>query len=414
MSLFSRRERRSDPPMAAIPPPGGFPNQRRVSMRLTPDTAMQHSAVAACVLKIGNLAALDVHAYRDRDGVPTQVPTDPPLLRAPSATAMPMRWRREVFDSWLKRGTAFGYVTQSDQVGYPTKIELIDPDCVTVRPKAGYKSVGGQWNWFVNSMEVEAWPDGPLWVAPGPYTKPGVPVGISPIEMAVAAIRLGLAAEDYGSSWFYEGGQPSGVLQTDQALDATTAETMKKRFTSSLQDGGVVALGSGLKYDRVQVAANESQFLETLDKNIATVCRFFLVPPEEVGGSSGNSMTYSNVEARGLSLLVGTYGPWIAHYEATMNALTPRPQTVLVDITGLLRLDAKTRTDLDVQDIRAGIRSREEIRRTRGLGPVGEDEHIVWPPFVAARLSEDVAGTPAAGDISTEDTGAQDGSAQPA
>jgi HK97 family phage portal protein len=414
VSLFAgRRERRSDPPGAVIPPPTGS-GQRRVSMRITPDVAMQHSAVAACVLKIGNLAALDVHAYRSRDGVPTQVPTDPPLLRVPSAVSLPIRWRRELLDSWLKRGTAFGFVTQSDQLGYPTTLELIDADYVMVRPRNGYRAVGGEWVWLVDGKEVTRWPDGPLWVAPGPYTRPGAPVGVSPIEMALGAIRLGLAAEDYGSSWFYEGGQPSGVLQSDQVIDAPTAETMKKRFTFSLQEGGVVALGSGLKYDRVQVAANESQFLETLDKNIATVARYFLVPPEEIGGSSGNSMTYSNVEARGLSLLVGTYGPWIAHLEATLNALTPRPQTIQVDVTGLLRLDAKTRTDLDVQDIRAGIRSREEIRLTRGLGPVAPDDHIVWPPFVAARLSEDVAGTPAANDISTEDTGAQDGSAQPA
>lgn len=379
-----------------------------MSMRITPDIAMKHSAVAACVLKICNLAALDVHAYRKVDGVPQLAATDPVLLRAPSAEAMPLRWRREVYDSWLRRGTAFGFVTMTDNTGYPTKIELVPADSVTVRPRLGYKAIGNKWIWMVDNKERTPWTEGgDLWVAPGPYTQPGSPVGISPIEMALGSIRLGLAAENYGGSWFYTGGHPTAVLQSDQVINAETADTVKKRFMASLSKGGPIVIGAGLKYDRVQVAANESQFLETISRNVATVCRYFLVPPEEVGASSGNSMTYSNVESRNLGLLVGTYGPWLAHFEATMNTLTPRPLNVSTDTDKLLRLDAKTRTDLDVADIRAGIRSREEIRNTRGLGPVDPADLIVWPPFAAAAKAPAPAPAPVPG-------GGPDGPAQPA
>lgn len=388
MSLFTRgTERRSDPPGAALPPPGGL--ERGVSLRVTPDTAMRHSAVAGCVLTISNLATLDVHAYVKRDGMDTQVANDPPLLRMPSATYLSVRWRREVFDAWLRRGTAFGLVTVTDQFGYPTKIELVSADAITVRPRNGYRSVGVEWVWMVDGKEHTPWPDGNLWIAPGPYTITGSPVGISPIEMGLGAIRLGLAAEEYGGSWFYNGGQPTAVLQSDQKLDQPTADTIKKRFINALKGGGPAVLGAGLRYDAVQVAANESQFLETIQDNVATVCRYFLIPPEEVGGTSGNSMTYANVEARSLALLTKTYGPWLKHFEETITALTPRPQRVRSDVTDLLRLDSKTRTDLDVADLRAGIRSREEIRRTRALGEVEPEDHIVWPPF-----SSNVAAAP--------------------
>lgn len=386
MSIFTRsRPRPESRASSAIPPPGADAGLRAVSLRVTPDTAMHHSAVAACVIKIGNLSTLEVHAYRERAGIPQKVDSDPPLLQAPSAEGLPMRWRREVFDSWLKRGTAFGFVTVTDGAGYPTKIETISADSVSVRPdRSGHKAMGTKWLYFVDNKEQAKWPDGKLWVAPSPYTLPGAPVGISPIEMALGAIRLGLAAENYGASWFYDGSTPNGVLSTDQVLTPETATTVKQRFRKGLEDGGPAVLGAGLKYDRVQVAANESQFLETLDRNIATVCRFFLVPPEEVGASSGNSMTYATVEGRSLSLLVGCYGPWIAHYQATMDAITPRPLNVRIETDGLTRLDAKTRTDLDVADLRAGIRTREEVRRSRALGALDPADSTVWPPFSTA------------------------------
>lgn len=389
MSLFVRNHRpaesrSADAVLAAYLRAQGMGNDRRVAQNVTPDTAMGSSAVAASVLKIENLSALELHSHRVIDGQLRRAPTDARILTEPSADLDPMAWRRQVYNQWLTRGTAFGLAARTDQYGLPVQVELIPPDVVTVRQKN--RTALPQWEWKVDGQVVKTLRDGgPLWVAPGLHHRTGQPVGISPIEMALGAIRLGLLAEDFGTSWFLDGGQPTGILQSDKVIDDTTARSMSKRFADRLRASKEpVTLGSGLEYKQISVAANESQFLETLDRNVATIARFFLMPPEDIGGSSGSSMTYSNIESRQLQKVLDVYGPWIAHFEAAMTRITSRPQVIKCDLSGLIRTDIKTRTEVDRSDVETGIRTRDEVRHDRGLDPLDGGAGAVVPPFTKA------------------------------
>lgn len=377
MSLFRRPERRTM--TGTVAPPSGFRTDRprATALRVTPDLAMRHSAVAACVGLLCNVATWPVHAYRRTDGVGVRLPEgdQPQFLRRPSAEATAVEWRREVLWSWATRGNAFGIVSSRDQLGYPRTIELIHPDSVTVRYSRS------RWEFLIDNKPVDRYPDGDLWHSRGLWTKPGVPVGISPIEMALAAIGLGIAAEDFGSSWFYDGAHPSAILYTDQAVNETQATTTKKRFTDAIRGREPAVLGAGVKYQQVQVSANESQFLETLDRNIATVARYFLAAPEYIGASSGNSMTYSNIESRGLAMLQQFYGPWLVKLEEAFANLTPGTQYVKVNVDSLLRSDVKTRYDVHEIAIRNRIRSRDEVRALEDLPPYeGDDPAMTLAP----------------------------------
>lgn len=360
----------------------GLGADRRVAMNITPDTAMKSSVVAACVLKIENLSMLELHSERKVDGqYRASAGGDAKLLTEPSADLSPMAWRRQVLNAWLTRGTAFGMVARWDGYGFPAQIELIPADCVTVRQTN--RSSLARWAFKVDGQEIATIADGgPLWVAPGLHHRTGSPVGISPIEMAIGSIRLGLLAEDFGTSWFDGGGQPSGVIESDQRIEDTVARSMSKRFADRLRASREpVTLGSGLKYRQISVAANESQFLETLERNVATIARFFLMPPEDIGGSSGNAMTYANIDTRQLQKVLDVFGPWIAHLEDTLTRITPRPQVVRADLGGLIRPDVRTRTEVDKTDVLAGIRTRDEVRAGRGLDPLPDGAGAVVPPF---------------------------------
>lgn len=356
---------------------------RAVALSVTPTVAMKHSAVNACTALIANLAALDVHAYGSADGMDVRIP-DPPLLVEPSSETEPAEWRRQVFMSWLTRGTVFGWVARQDNLGRPTQIELLPAEEVSVSGMPPF----GPWEWRVGNKPVDRYPYGPLWVSRGLHTMPGIPVGISPIEMACAAIGLGLEAENFGASWFYDSATPSALLYTDQQVDETQARIIKDRFIDTIRGKREPAvMGAGIKYQAVQVAANESQFLETLDRNVATVCRFWLVPPEEVGASAGNSMTYQNAEARANALLTRTYQPWLQRLESSLTRTAG--VSTRVDVSGLIRTDIKTRTAVDGEDIRVGVRSRNEVRRTRGLAPIEGGDEYLWPPYRAFPLEAD-------------------------
>lgn len=355
---------------------------RSASLSVTPDTAMKHSVVNACVQTIANLAVLEINATREVDGRWVKAPNAPALLREPSATVSPLEWRRQVYVAWLTRGTAFGMIAATDQYALPTQIELLPAEAVTLTTKGGSRLAG--YTFRVDGQEVEPFPHGPLWVARGLHTKTAVPVGISPIEMACGAIGLGLAAEEFGASWFYDGAVPSAVYTSKKEIDDTVAKTLKARILDAVRPGSrdPLILGDDLTYQQVSVAANESQFLETLDKNAGTVARYFLMPPNEVGASDGSSMTYSNAEARANALLARCFAPWLAVFEAHMTRLTQRPYTVRTEIDGLYRLDIVTRTKVDGDDIRNGVRNRDEVRASRNLPPIadGTGDQYCWPP----------------------------------
>lgn len=363
---------------------------RSASLSITPDTAMKHSVVNACVQMIANLAVLDVNATRDLDGRQVKSPNTPALLQEPSANVSPLEWRRQVYVAWLTRGTAFGMIAQYDQYGLPKQIELLPAEAITITTKGGSRLAGCQFK--VDGQPVEPYPRGPLWVSRGLHTKTGVPVGISPIEMACGAIGLGLAAEEFGASWFYDGAMPSAILTTEKEMrDDNVARTLKARFLDSFTSGkrDIAVLGDGLKFQPITVAANESQFLETLDRNSTTVARFFLMPPNEVGASDGSSMTYNNAESRANALLARCFAPWLAVFESTMTALTLKPYTVRTEIDGLYRLDITTRTKVDGEDIRVGVRNRNEVRATRNLPPIDGGDEYVWPPYRAFPINTD-------------------------
>lgn len=353
---------------------------RASSLSITPDTAMRHSVVNECVQTLCNLSMLDIHAYKTVGGMEVQAPRDPVLLREPSADLDAMEWRRQVLLAWMTRGTAFALVARKDQFGYPLQAELIPAECVSLTQRAGSRLA--EWVWHVDGKERTLLRDGgDLWVMRGLHVKTGVPVGISPIEMALGAIGLGLAAEDFGASWFYDGAVPSGIITAEDALTPDQAGEIKGAWRKLMgRSREPMVMGAGLKYAQVSVAANESQFLDTLDRNAGVVARFFLFPAEEVGASGGDSMTYSNAETRALALLSRAFQPWLTRLEKTLTAQTQAPYECKVDVSGLIRTDLATRTQVDAADVNARIRTRNEVRASRGLPPLEGGDSIAPEP----------------------------------
>jgi phage portal protein BeeE len=81
-----------------------------------------------------------------------------------------------------------------------------------------------------------------------------------------------------------------------------------------------------VKYTPIQVSPEESQFLATQQANVAQVARYFWIPPEMVGGSGGNSMTYANVEQRSLDFLTYAVSFWLKRIEDAMFGHPADPQ----------------------------------------------------------------------------------------
>lgn len=366
-SLMEMFRRRLGPSLAGTPP-------------VTFDSALTHSAVYECVDLIADLVSgFPVHRFRDVEGLKTRVTSRAPVIDNPSTDDDPINWRRIVMVCWLLRGYAAGLVT-GERLGHPTGLELVHPDRVSVsrrRPDA-------PWEWKLDGKPIDRYPLGPLWVAPGKKLVPGDPVGRSVLEFAANEIGMGLAARKFGADFFGGGGHPTAAIVGPENKEVTKdlATRVKERFLDAV--GGSrepVVLGGGWKYEQIQVAPNESQFLETIKANRTVVAGFFKVPPHLVGAPSGDGMTYKNVEADGINLLRFCVQPWVNRMEATLTPLLVRGEYVKLNMDSLVRPDLGTRYRAHDVAIRAGFKSVNDVRIIEDLPPIDGGDTYLWPPY---------------------------------
>jgi phage portal protein BeeE len=231
---------------------------------VTIESALRLSTVWGCVrLLADSVSTLPLHVYRgdDRDPIPT-----PPLLARPSADHPELAdWLWSIMASLLLRGNAWGVITgRSGSTLLPSQCDLVHPDRVAITTEQGRRviRIGGTEYDREDLFHVKAFP----W--------PGQLEGLSPIAYAREAIGLGIAAERYGAKFFGDSAIPSGVLTTDQRVDPQLAATIQERWRARHQGKRDVAvLGSGAKFQAITIAPEESQFIQTQQFSVSTICR---------------------------------------------------------------------------------------------------------------------------------------------
>ena len=162
------------------------------------------------------------------------------------------------------------------------------------------------------------------------------------------------------------------MLTSDQDIKQDRADQLKARWRESYRQGGreIAVLGNGARFQAVTVPPEESQFLETTRANVATIARSFGVQPELIGGESGGSLTYANVEQRALDFLTFGLRPWLVRLEVALSALLSSTTTVKFNAAALVRTDLLTRYQAHESAIRAGWKLRSEVRELEDLAPV--------------------------------------------
>lgn len=355
---------------------------------VTWNTSLRNVAVWSSVNFISDLiATLPWHTYRDRmisgKPVPIRDDTSARLVADPDPDVGPIAWRRQALLSALLRGNAMGLILARDRNMWPTRVRMTHPDDWSV-------SRVGKLDrpvWKYQNDEVN--PDD-IWRMTA-YETPGSPVGMSPISHVAQSIGLGLSAHQFGSDFFADGAHPSAMLVTDQDLndaDGSKARTVKERFLESIRGREPAVLGGGWEYKPIQVAPEESQFLETIQANGAMVAMIFGLRPEDIGFKSGDSLTYANVEQRQIARLVYPVHGWVRRLEEALNRHLPRPQYVKANVDALVRVDTMTRYRAHDLAIRMGLNSVNERRELEDMPPADGGDERLWPPYRTVRDPE--------------------------
>lgn len=362
MGVLFTPERRQWIPEPFVPP---YPGYGGSSTSVTnKEQAMANSTVWSCVGTIANsISLMALETFSGVGDVPTRV-TDPSIVISPSAGTTQSEFLHQVMVSLLLRGNAYSHIVGRDGRMRPNQLELLDPD--TVMPRM----VDGQIEYWVKAQQI---PTADMWHIRG-MTLPGCKVGMSPIAYGALAMGVELSAAKFARDFFDGGGIPKAILTSDLEVTQQQARTLKERLLAATQDREPMVLGSGVKYQTISVRPDESQFIATLENAVSTVARFFFMPPEMVGGSSGKSMTYTNRVDRALDFATYCMGFWMKRLEDAYFPILPQPWYVKFNEENLLRNDPETEAKVFVTYVAGKVLPPSRILRKIGEKPLSQDE----------------------------------------
>ena len=276
-------------------------------------SAMQIATVYACVrLLAETVAGLPLHLYRMKDGSNAKErAVDHPLYkllyRQPNPEMTSFSFRETMMTHLLLWGNSYAQIIRDGKNNvlalYPLLPEYVETD----------RDEKGQIYYIYHAYTDEV---------PGAKNKdvyfrydevfhvPGLGfnglVGFSPIAMMKNSLGTTLAVEKYGSAFFKNGAQPSGVLEHPGVLK--NPEKIRENW-SDVYGGAnnahkVAVLEEGMQYKAISLPPEDSQFLSTRQFGVNEICRIFRVPPHMV--QDLEHATFSNIEHQSIDFVVHT------------------------------------------------------------------------------------------------------------
>lgn len=355
------------------------------ALNVTPDAALQLTAVYACVRVLAEgTASLPFKLARVDDDGEREPITDHWLYRLfaqrPNAFQNPFEFREMLQGHVALRGNAYCQIVGKAD-GSVSDLIPLNPDRVKVDVASS-----GDWRYRVKQQDgsevVLARQD--VFHLRG-LTSDGI-MGISPIAAARSAIALGLSAQAYGERFFANDAQPGGgwIEYPGQFKDKAARDVFRESWQkqqSGLNRGKTAVLEFGMKYHQLAVNNDEAQFLESRKFQVSEIARMFRVPPHLIGDLDRS--TNNNIEQQSLDFIMYTLTPWLVRWEEAIRYtfLLDTPDDDLdieFPVTGLMRGDSTARSNYYASGIVNGWLTRNEARVAEGLNPIdGLDEPLI-------------------------------------
>ena len=196
--------------------------------------------------------------------------------------------------------------------------------------------------------------------------------GLSPIEYANKAARLGNRMDDYAERVF-DGGIHSKLKVTvpvsEKNFNEDDAVKLKERLAKAY--GGVENAGSpfiltqGMTADSLNLPGNsDSQLVENRSYSSKEVAKIFRVPLSMLGESDAK---YNNNEQQARNFLQNTLNPWLRLLEQYFSDLIPvydrESCYVEFDRNAMLQADSSIRMDNYVKQLHNGMLTMNDVNR---------------------------------------------------
>lgn len=339
------------------------------AVSVTEDTAMQVSAVWACVRLLSEtVASLPVNVYRKTDNGRELAPDfwfARLMARKPNRYQTKLEFFETMMLNLALHGNAYAKI---DRLG--GQIRSIMP-LMSAQITPSLLDDGSIAYAYEADGNVDVYAESSIW-----HIKlygNGI-VGKSPLAFGRNMIGIAQAAEQVVTNIYTNGGKRSGVLSLDRLLTPEQRDQVRANFSTLTTgtDERLLVLEMGMKFDPVAMSPQDIELLSSRKFQLEEICRWFGVPSVLVNDTSGSTTWGSGIE----QLVSGFYKlnlrPYLERIEASVSSnLFSQAEAdeyeFEFDFEGLLRSDLKSRIDAYKSAVAGTIMTPNEVRKIEGL-----------------------------------------------
>lgn len=322
---------------------------------------------AAVSLIADAISTAPVHEFADRGGGRVRI-NDDAVVREPGLGIDRISWVCQAVSSLLLRGNAYGFGTGLD-TARPTSVIWLPPDQVMV------DETGALPEYYLNGRHIDR---GLITHLRG-HVLPGSCVGLSPISLFRTQLQTGRRVDVASSDWYGQATNPRGILsRTDRALEPDEIDATKQRYKESVKSGDILVTGNDWKWQSLTVSPADAQFVGQAQMTANQIAAIYHVPADEIGGTTGNSLTYSTVELNGIKFNQRAILPWTTRIEQAWSSWLAQPRYVRFNLDATLRVDLKTRMDAYAVALKNGVYTQDRVRALENEPPMTADEVTAW------------------------------------
>ena len=352
-------------------------------INVTQNSAMMHTTVYACVnVKAQGLASVPYVLYKNTENGREKA-TKHPLYKVLGTQVSPLMtsstWRQMVVKDIELRGTHFSQVVR-DQGNRIVALYPLIYDQMDFNVSYGSDNIPKiTYTYSITNGTTKTFTDKQILRIVGLPASNGL-VGVTPIAQNAQSIGLGIATETFGSKFFQNGANGSGILSTEKSMKSSDsidrlAKQFGDKYTGLNNSKKPIVLEDGMKWQPLTISNNDSQFLETRQFQKSEIASIFRVSPHLINDLK--NATFSNITELSLEHVKYCLMPVAVMIESSINTqlLSDEEQKKYYsefNFNGLMRGDFKTRTEGYKNAINAGYMTPNEARKLENL-PTFED-----------------------------------------
>jgi HK97 family phage portal protein len=376
---------------------------------VTSVTAMQHTAVMACVsILAGDVAKIPLDLFRRLPNGGKEAARGHwlrPLLRDPNNWQTALEFKEMMQASLLLRGNAYAVAVRhltGPKSGIPRYLVPIHPDrCIIWEAPSGEwfyvvtrnglheMAVLREMPWFISSEDVLHI----KWLSSWNSL-----LGSNRIAMMRESVGLSMALEQHQARFAGQGARSGGILTTEQKLIKEVREQLaadwKKQRAGPRNSGNTTILEQGLKWQPLGLSMVDSQFIESRGFQLRDICRAFDVPPYKLaieGENEGPAMVQMGQEYLN-GPVSGHCERWKAKCE-NFFGIDGEDLFLEWNYEHFLKADLMSRYTARRQAVGSSWMSANEARRGEGLPDVPNGDTVLQPANMIALGSKPIGVT---------------------